>query len=109
MTYFTNVKIYNAQNIQNLDREEVQYLSCFQTLANVFNQQDYDILINREDFDRMLFVDVINRISFAAVKIYFKYACVPIDDPINVNVLQGAINHFQSGSKEKLILNRRIN
>ncbi|MDZ8238459.1 MAG: hypothetical protein RMZ69_14970 [Nostoc sp. ChiQUE01a] len=109
MTYFTNGKIYNPQNIQNLDREEIQYLSCFQTLASVFNQQDYDILMNRENYDRMLFVDVINRISFAAVKIYFKYACVPIDNPINVNVLQAAITHFQSGVEEKLILNRRVN
>ncbi|WP_016876365.1 hypothetical protein ACF3DV_06795 [Chlorogloeopsis fritschii PCC 9212] len=109
MTYSAvNGKIYNPQNLQNLDREEIQYLQCFQKLASVFNQQDYEIWIKREDYDRMLFVGVVNQHSQVAVKIYLKYACVPIDDPINVNVLQTAINHFQSGVQEDLVLNHRV-
>lgn len=108
MNYFTNGKIYNSQNIQNLDREEIQYLPCFQKLSSLFNPQDYDILINREDYGRWLFVDLINRISLTSVKIYLKDAHKPIDDPVNVNVIQAAINHFQSGNEEKLILNHRV-
>lgn len=107
MNYFTNGKIYTPKNLHNLDQEELQYLSYFQILTSVFNQNDYDILINREDYGRMLFVDVINRISFTTVKIYLKYASIPIDNPININVLQNAISHFQSRVEEKLILNRR--
>ena len=109
MSYSTvNGKIYNPQNIQNLDQEEIKYLPCFQTLATVFNQQNYEIWIKREDYDRMLFVGIVNQHTHVAVKIYLKYACVPIDDPINVNVLQAAINHFQSGVEEDLVLNRRV-
>ncbi|RUS93916.1 hypothetical protein DSM106972_095150 [Dulcicalothrix desertica PCC 7102] len=108
MNYCTNGKIYNSQDIQNLDREEIQYLSCFQRLASAFNPQYYDILINKEDYGRLLFVDLIDRISLTAVKIYLKDAHKPIDDPVNGNVIQAAINHFQSGNEEKLILNRRV-
>lgn len=95
------------QKLQNLDWEEIQYLPCFEKLASVFNQ-NYEIWIKREDFDRMLFVGVVNRDSLVAVKIYLKYACVPIDNPINTNVLQMAINHFQSRIQEDLVLNRRV-
>ncbi|MHC0063154.1 hypothetical protein ACWATR_09525 [Nostoc sp. UIC 10890] len=103
-----NGKIYNPHNLQILDHEEMQYLPCFQALANIFNSQNYEICIKREDFGRMFFVGVLNKNSLVAVKIYLVYACVPIDDPINVNVLQAAINHFQSGVREDLVLNRRV-
>ncbi|BAZ16243.1 hypothetical protein NIES4071_81180 [Calothrix sp. NIES-4071] len=108
MNYFTNGKIYNSQNISNLDSEEIQYLPCFQILSSIFNPQYYDILINKEDYGRLLFVDLIERISLKAVKIYLKDAHRPIDDPVNVNLIQAAINHFKSGNEEKLILNRRV-
>ena len=108
MTYSdVNGKIYNPQNLQNLDREEIEYLPCFQKLARVFNE-GYDIWIKREDFDRMLLAVVVNKYSQVAIKIYLKYASVPIDDPVNINVLQTAINHFRSGIQEDLVLNRRV-
>jgi hypothetical protein len=109
MTYSAvNGKIYNPHNLQILDPEEMQYLQYFQALANIFNSQNYEIWIKREDYGRMLFVGVLNKKSLVAVKIYLVYACVPIDDPLNVNVLQAAINHFQSRVREDLVINLRI-
>ncbi|NJL09757.1 MAG: hypothetical protein HC908_04740 [Calothrix sp. SM1_7_51] len=100
-------KLFNPHNLQNLDSEEMQYKHYLEQLFNVFSQ-DCDIWVSKEDFNRMLLAGVVNRHSQVAVKIYLKYACVPISDPINVYVLKKTIDHFKSASSEDLVLNRPV-
>ncbi len=99
---YLNGKLYNPRN---LDAEEMLYKQYFEKLLTIFDE-NYEIFIFKgEDFNRMLAVGVLNRHSQVGVKIYLKYACVAISDPLNASVIERAKNHFESGNSEDLLLN----
>ncbi|MBS9395913.1 MAG: hypothetical protein HEQ29_23335 [Dolichospermum sp. LBC05a] len=87
----------------NLIGIEKKFQPDFDKLVSEFGN-DCDIFIRKYDYGRMMAAGIVNRYSNVAITIPFIKGNIPLEDPLNTNVLNKVKNHFMSKNPEDLIL-----